>query len=356
MRKILMLGMTLGYGGIESFIMNVFRNLPKDQYEFYFVKSDDQIAYEEELLAAKATIFKITPRSVDMKLHYREMEAIFKTHTFDIVWSNRCMLNSIVEMKYAKKYGCPIRIMHAHSSKNTGSNITQLMHEYNKRNLDRYCTLKLSCSSEASAYFFKSTQHVTIVKNGLDVKQYLYDETRNRNMRASFGFHDELIIGHVGRFTFEKNQKFVLDVHKEVLENIPNAQLLLCGKGPLFEECKAYANTLGIEHNVHFLGEVKNIPDIFQCMDIFVFPSLFEGLPYAALEAQFSGLKCFISKHVSKEVKICEDTELLEITDVTLWAKRIIAHQHFKKQRDEELLQSPFNIQETCKQIETLLG
>lgn len=355
MKKILIFGMTSGYGGIESFIMNVYRNIDHKKYHFSFVKNEETIAYEDELLAANAPIYKVTPRSENARQHYHDIEALFQNEKYDIVWTNRCMLNSIAELKYAKKYGCPIRIMHAHSSKNTGSRITQLLHLYNKRRLNNYCTLKLTCSKEATTYFYTSDEDVILIRNGLDVQKYLYDEEKEQSIRNSLGLHDELIIGHIGRFTFEKNQRFALYVFHKVLSEIPDAKLLLCGKGPLFDECKAYANELGIQKNVKFLGEVRNIPELLQCMDIFMFPSLFEGLPYAALEAQFSGAKCFISKHVSPEVVICEDSELLEIEDASIWASKIIQHQNFQKKRLEELLTSSFNIHFTCKQIEDLL-
>lgn len=355
MKKILIFGMTSGYGGIESFIMNVYRNIDHEKYQFSFVKSEDTIAYEDELLEDQVPIYRVTSRSENARQHYHDIEALFQKEKYDVVWTNRCMLNSIAELKYAKKYGCPIRIMHAHSSKNTGSTITQLLHSFNKRRLDRYCTLKFTCSGEATTYFYTSKEDVILIRNGLDVQKYLYDEDKDKAMRASFGFQKELILGHIGRFTFEKNQKFALDIFQRVHQELPDAKLLLCGKGPLFEECKAYARELGIQESVKFLGEVKNIPELLQCMDIFIFPSLFEGLPYAALEAQFSGAKCFISKHVSPEVVLCEETEVLEIEDSSLWADRILHHQDFQKIRHDELLASDFNISVTCKQIEGLL-
>lgn len=356
MKKILMFGMTSGYGGIESFIMNVFRNLDNSKYIFNFVKSEDKIAYEDELRSHDVKIYKITPRNVDMKQHYKDMENIFKQEHFDIVWTNRCMLNSIAELKYAKKYNCPIRIMHAHSSKNTGSKITQFMHDFNKRRLDTYCTLKFSCSKEASSYFFQDKADVVAINNGLDVEKYLYDESIDKAMRVSMSLEDAFLIGHVGRFTFEKNQKFAIDAFQKVKEEIPSAKLLLCGKGPLFDECVDYVNTLGLKEDVLFLGEVQNIPQILQCLNIFIFPSLFEGLPYAALEAQFTGTKCFISKYVSPEVIISKDSELLDIASSEEWAKKIIEYRGFQKKRHEEFLRSPFNITETCKQIENMIS
>lgn len=356
MRKILIFGMTSGYGGIESFIMNIFRNLDSTKYEFSFVKSEEKIAYEDELRSCDVKIYKITPRNVNMKQHYRDMENIFKQEHFDIVWTNRCMLNSIAELKYAKKYGCQTRIMHAHSSKNTGSKITQFLHDFNKRRLDAYCTLKFSCSKEASSYFFRNITDVITIKNGLDVEKYLYDKDVDKSMRVSMGLENAFLIGHVGRFTFEKNQKFAIDVFQKVKEEIPSAKLLLCGKGPLFDECVTYVNTLGLKENVLFLGEVQNIPQILQCLNIFVFPSLFEGLPYAALEAQFTGTKCLISKYVSSEVVISENSELLDIASSEEWAKRIIENKDFKKKKQENFLNSPFNITETCKQIDKILS
>lgn len=356
MKKILIFGMTNGYGGIESFVMGIFRHFPKDQYEFHFVKTDDHIAYEEELLEAGVNIYHITPRHENARNHYKEMERLFQIETYDIVWTNRCMLNSIAELKYAKKYGCPIRIMHAHSSKNTGGKVTQFMHDWNKHQLHKYCTLKFSCSSEATAYFFGNEQDVHLIKNGLNVNQYLYDHSVDIKTRKELGLEDAFIVGHVGRFTFEKNQKFAISAFQDVAKQISNATLLLCGKGPLLEECRSYAKELGLEHSVRFLGEVQNVPEILQSMNVFIFPSIFEGLPYAALEAQFSGAKCLISKHVSHEVIIREDSELLEIDDPKLWAEAIIKNHNYEKRRCEELRNSPFTIESTCDHILQLLN
>ncbi len=355
MKKVLILGMTSGYGGIESFIMGLFRHFSKRGYQFYFVKTDDVIAYEDELLKESAEIFKITPRRKNVFKHYCELKNIFKNNKFDIVWTNRCTLNSIAEMRYAKAYHCPMRIMHAHQSQNMGSALTGKMHNHNKKQLDKYCTLKFSCSDEATKYFYQDKHDVHLIINGLDVSRYLYDEKLDTGMREKLNLNDSFVIGHVGRFAPEKNQKFVLDIFAQVLKTIPQSYLLFCGKGPLLSECKNYAEQLRIDKRVLFLGEVQNISELLQVLNVFVFPSKFEGLPYAALEAQFSGAKCLISTFVSKDVKVVDDTEFLDIDDPSVWADRVIANHFYKKARHEELINSKFGLENMCVNISKII-
>lgn len=356
MKKILMVGMTCGYGGIESFIMNVFHEL-KDSFEIDFVKTDEKIAYEEDILKYSRKIYKVTPRSVNPLQYQKDLDQIFKQNHYDIVWLNRCSLSSITELAMAKKNGVKVRIIHAHSSQNTGGKVTFMMHTLNKLRIRKIATHFFSCSDSASTFFYTETSDVKVISNGINVRNYLFDENKRKMMKEQLKIsQDDIVFGHVGRFVELKNQTFLLDVIAELKQEMPNIKLVFCGDGPELEKCKLKAKRLGINNDVMFLGQRKDVPDVLQSIDFFLFPSLFEGLPFALIEAQMASCYVLFSDTITKETIICKHAEQLPIHDAKLWVNRIMDLKTYKKAREESFLNSTYSITNTCQMLKEFLN
>ncbi len=356
MKKILIVGMTEGYGGIETFIMNIFRTLDDKKYRFDFEKSQDNIAYEDEIIAKGANVFYVVSRGRSFFEHYRTIKKILRENQYDGIWVHLCSLSSIGELVLAKRAGIPMRIIHAHNSSNMGGKIMGCMHKFNRFRLDKYVTHKFTCSNEAKKYFYKNEDDVIMIQNGIDFEKYYYNQQLAKEVRAELELkEDTLVIGHVGRFDAIKNHTFLIDIFKLVHEQQPNSKLVLCGTGELVESTKRKVEDLNLDDAVLFLGIRKDVHRVLQAMDFFLFPSKFEGLPFAAIEAQASGAKCLLSKNIDREVVITENVEMFDISDAKVWADYIIKNKEYKKRIMTQLNESDFSLNKSCKTIEQLM-
>ena len=356
MKKILIVGMTEGYGGIETFIMNIFRTLDKDKFQIDFEKNQECIAYEDEVTEKGANIFYVVPRGRKIFQHYKTIKKIFKENKYDVVWVHLCSLSSIGELVLAKRAGVPMRIIHAHNSNNMGGRLMGIMHKFNRLRIDKFATHKFTCSDEAKKYFYKNETDVVTIQNGIDFNKYYYNSECAKEVRQELKIkEDALVIGHVGRFDHIKNHTFLIDVFRLVHEQHKNTKLLLCGTGALVEETKEKVSELGLDDSVLFLGVRKDVHRVLQAVDFFLFPSKFEGLPFAAIEAQASGAKCLLSKNIDPDVKITDNVELLDIVDASVWADFVLANKDYKKRVMTELNESQFSLAKTCEIVEKKL-
>lgn len=324
--KIAIVGMSPNVGGVETFILNIYRELKKEGHQFFFLTSANKICYETEILENDDKIVYYTPRKKNYLSFRKNLYNIFKEYSFDVFWLNCCSLSCIDELIYAWKAKVPIRIVHSHNSENMGSRITNFLHLYHRNNLYKYITHSFACSDIAAKWMFPEDIYKTtkILCNSVDANKFKYDKLKMDSIKKSMNLEDYVIIGHVGRFHFQKNHSFILEVFKETKKIIPNSKLMLCGEGELEFQVKEKAIEYGIIDSVIFMGNQKEMEKIYQSFDIMIFPSLFEGLPFALVEAQAAGVPCLISDTISKEVAITNlvQFESLDLT-ATEWAYRL---------------------------------
>lgn len=333
MKKILVFGITETPGGVESVIMNYYRYINKQKIQFDFLCNTETVAYEEEIKTLGGKIYKITSRRKNRKKFKKEMNAFFINNAkqYSAIWVNVCSLANIDYLKYAKKYGIKTRIIHAHNSQNMDSFLRGMLHRFNKLLISKYATDFWSCSDEASKWFYNkkiiNSDKYLIIKNAIDVDKFKYNEDTRRKYRKELKIEDKFVIGNVGRLHFQKNQIFLIKIFKEIKEKLDNTVLLIVGEG---EERKNIENTIKeykLEDSVVLLGSRNDVNNLMQAMDVFVFPSLFEGLPLVAIEAQVSGLKTYASyKAIPKEA--CVDKEIFEFIELEkgekYWSERIL--------------------------------
>lgn len=303
MINILIEGMTNNRGGKETYIVNVYNALDKDKYHFTFIAYDEKIAYEDYLMETGAEIIHLPPRNEGLFRHKREIRNLLSQKHFDVVWSHKTTLSACELLAAAKKHGVPVRIVHSHSSANMGGKFTYVMHSINKMLIRRWANEYFACSDQAAKWFY-GNYPVQIMKNGIDLERFKFNEVIRSKIRTDLDLNGFFVIGHVGRFGREKNHKKLLNIFNEYKKISSRSKLILVGDGEERENIERQIDALGLNDSVVLLGIVDNVNEILQAIDLIVMPSLFEGLPFALLEAQAAGLKCVVSDTVSRESDI----------------------------------------------------
>jgi len=367
MKNILIFGMTENTGGVESFIMNYYRNIDKTLFHFDFLcNTHNKIAYEEEIINSGSKIFKFTARNKNFLKYKKQLNEIFKMHAknYDCIWVNINSLANIDYLKLANKYGIKKRIIHSHNSQNMDSFARGLLHRINRFFIERYATDFFACSKEAANWFYKKKiiDKVKIIKNAIDVKKFIFNSENRNEIRKYFNLENSFVIGNIGRFHFQKNQDFILDIFKEFLKKHSNTKLVLIGKGEDEIKLKQKAELLDISNNCLFVGVQNNIEKWLSMFDILLFPSLFEGLPLTLLEAQANGLPVLASSVISKEVKLNDNFIFYNLeANVQKWADEIIYIKEHLQRINNDILQKIFiengyDIKTEVKKIEKILA
>ena len=312
-------------GGLETMLMNYYRHMDREKVQFDFlVHRQKRAAYDDEIESLGGKIYRL-PRLVPWSRSYLiPLNRFFTDHPeYKIVHVHQDCLSSVV-LKTAKDHGVPVRIAHSHSA-NQDKDLKYPIKLWYRRGIPRYATDLFSCGKDAGDWMFGGKPY-QIIHNAIDTDVYAYNPGKRTKMREQLGLKNELIVGHVGRFNQPKNHPFLLAVFSSLLKQEPNAVLLLVGDGEDMPKIRARAQELGIADHVRFLGVRSDVADLMQAMDVFVFPSLYEGLPVTMVEAQASGLPCLISDKVPPECILTEGlverVSLSESTDT--WAKKIL--------------------------------
>ncbi len=359
-------GMTENPGGVESFLINYYRHLDKNNIQFDFLNNSHiTMAYEKEILALGGRTFYITARSQNRKEYKRQLEDLFKKHASDwsAIWVNVCSLANIDYLKVAKKYGIEKRIVHSHNSQNMDSALRGLLHKWNKLRIKEYATDFWACSVDAAHWFYRDDlmKKVQVIHNAIDLKRLEYDANKRNLIRKQYDWQNKYIIGNIGRLHFQKNQSFAIDVFEEYHKQNTNSLLILIGQGEDEQELKKQAKERGIESDVYFAGVQEDIQGWLSTFDLFLFPSKFEGLSIAALEAQANGLPVIASKGViPEEVRMNTNFEFFDLhKEVSDWSDKIKQMQEYGRM-DCELIQYQFtekgyNIKTEVSKLERLL-
>lgn len=344
----------MGRGGLETMIMNYYRHIDRDKVQFDFlVHRDFEADYDAEILSLGGRIYHM-PRLIPWSNSYRkQLKAFFCAHSeYKIVHVHQDCLSSVA-LQCAEECGVPVRIAHSHSS-SAVKNLKYLLKLYYMQKIPRFSTHLFACSRQAGDWMFMNHPY-TIVPNAIDVSQYVYSEQAEWAVRDEFGLTDELVVGHVGNFTPAKNHIFLLEIFREVRTKQKNVRLLLIGGGEGLRAIREKADTMGLSSAVIFAGTRKDVPRLMQAMDVFVFPSLYEGLPVTLIEAQAAGLPCVISNAVSRE---CEVTKGL-ITQKSLsnsafeWAECILKNIRDRKQdHREEVSSAGYEIHKAARKLQ----
>ncbi len=320
------------HGGHEKFISNLIKNNPDKDVQIdvitpYQCENEDfrkTVAEKGGKVIALGLPFL---RGKSRKLLYKPIYALLKSEHYDVVHIHSGSISALAYIaRAAHKAGVGKIVVHSHSTA-----VQSLKHRLVKMvfgpQLTKYATDYLACSAEAGKDKFPASvvkNRLVIIKNGIAVEDYKRDEITRAKQRELLGIpEDAFVIGHVGRFAFEKNHAFLLELFEEYYKNAPDSMLLLVGDGELKDEIVEKIARSGLGDKIILTGNVDNIEDYYQVMDVFVLPSLYEGFPYVTLEAQAAGIPCVVSTGVTEEVMIGQGVVRVDLKDKELWLEEI---------------------------------
>lgn len=310
-------------GGLETFIMNVYRNINRDKIQFDFLEHyREESAYDKEISALGGKIYHFTLRNDNNIVKYIvDLWKFFKEHQeYQVI---HCHMESIGALIFfiAKLHGIKVRIGHAHTN-STNKDFKGYIKKIISKPFKYTTTLNLACSDEAGKYLFKNKDYI-VIPNAIEFKRFKYDEKARKKIRKELGIDDSFVIGHVGRMDEGKNQLFLIDVFNEYLKLNSQAKLVLVGEGEYYNEIINKINQLGINDQVIFTGVRQDINKIYSAFDLFCFPSLYEGLGIVLIEAQVNGLTCLVSDTVPLLTKITDEIKYLSLNNKEKWVREI---------------------------------
>ena len=364
--RVLQVGMTRNLGGIETYLIEQFRHLDKSKidYDFVNITGEYSICYEDEILASGSKIFKVVSRHKNPLLHYWQWFNILLQNkgVYDVIVLNTNSLEYVFPLVLGKVFGIPVRVIHSHNSgfENKQGLARRLLVGMNKKLLAWSANLRFACSQFAGQWMFKDNPY-HVIYNAIDIHKYDADLIVREETRNALGLHTELTLLHVGRFSYQKNHSFLLDIFKEVHRIQPDSVLLLVGdtteESEFLTEVKRKIKAYGLENVVRLLGRRDDVNKIMQAADVLVMPSFFEGLTVVGIEAQASDLPLLLSDTVTKELGLLPSTQFISLeAGPTAWAEAIVnSKQHNRQSRYEELKAAGYDIGNETERVEKLL-
>lgn len=362
--RILNLFTIMNRGGAETMVMNYYRNIDKSKVQFDFlVHRQERGAYDDEIEAMGGRIYRMCPIYPQNFGKYKKMlKQFFDEHPeYKILHSHMSELGCYAFIEAAKR-GIKVKICHAHNAPVKGSMTPKekaqlIFRNYFKKKMLPYSDFLFICGEEAGNWLYgkENKNRFIMMNNAVDAEKFRFNQSSKEEIRRAFGLNDEFVILNVGRFNPQKNHTFIIDIFSEIKKLHPNSKLLLAGNGELENEIKNKVGSLGLSDDVLFLGLRDDIDKLFSASDVFLFPSLYEGLPVTMVEAQSSGIKCFISNAVPKQCIMSDDVTVIDLTDsADRWATKIVmlADGYERKDCYKHMVNSGYDIKSNAKWLE----
>ncbi len=342
--------------GIEAFIMNMYRSIDRSRVQFDFlVHYEQRQFYDDEIEKLGGRIYRLSVREDNNYFKYfSDLKKFFKAHTeYKIVHAHMESF-AMFYMPYVKRAKIPVRIAHSHNDK-VDPSLRGFIKNIMNKPFKRYATEYMACSEESGKYLF-GNRPCWVIKNAIDVKRFIYNNDIRWQVRNELGFmNDDFVIGHIGRFNTQKNHVFLIDVFHALTKINPKAVLICVGEGELMQAVKDKVSQLGISEKVKFLGVRKDADRLYQAMDVFVFPSLYEGLGIVGIEAQSAGLKTVCSDVIPSIARITANVTALSLSDSPeKWAQEINkASAGYERQNVyDEIKRAGFDVPSLAKELE----
>ena len=358
-RVLQIIGLSCG-GGVEAVIMNYYRHIDKSKVQFDFVVHKNPLqSFADEAKSMGAKVYEVTPYTQNIIKFTYEIYRIIKEGNYKIVHSN---MNSLSGFPLLAAYfaGANVRILHNHTTdtKEEGfrTTIKRMLRPFAKV----FANQCWACSKLAGVWMYGKgavkNNKVTIINNAIDLDKFAFNQEKRDELRKELGLEGKFVIGHVGRFMKQKNHEFLIDIFAEVVKQKENAVLLLVGEGQLMGLIKNKVNDLNLTDKVIFLGVRSDVADLYNVMDVFVFPSFYEGLGMVAVEAQVNGLPVIASTEVPEEAKVNENIIFVDLGIVSeVWADKTLAiSDEMRERNNKSVITSGFDIRVESKKLESL--
>lgn len=341
--------------GVASYAMNYFRNIDHNKIQMDFIPIRDLPSpYYDEIKKMGGRVF-ITPL---MSRHpfsfFKCINKIFKEQQYDILHCH-VVNTSLPFLRYAKKYKVPIRIIHSHATVSADKKWKQIRNDFLANFALKGANLYFACSKLAGDCLFKDRKF-KIINNAINIDKYLFDTNSRNQYRENLKVSDKFVVATVGRQCEQKNPKFAMRVFAEVLKICPDAVYWWIGSGEMENELKDYANSLGISKNMFFLGNRTDVNKLYSAMDIFLLPSIYEGLPVVGIEAQASSLPMVVSDTITKELKITDRVKYMSLkSSEKEWAKEILKYRNISRRNmSKEIINANYEIQTEAKKLNNI--
>ena len=357
MKRILQVIYGLHKNGTETAVMNIYRSLDRDKYQFDFLIFDPKDpGYEEEIRQLGGNIFYL-PKFRMFSLHYlHAIRRFFREHAkdYDAVHFNMNNLTRWLPFTLSKKYGIPVRLLHSHNTSLLRSPFDYRLHLVLRRIMRRITNAHVGCSREACRWMFgPDCSDSKVIVNGILTERYLFNPDARREHRKESGLNDsQILIGQVGFFEPVKNHLFSVEIARALRRRLPDAKFIFIGEGghdeqAMLDKIKEY----GLDDMIILPGRRNDVGRLLSAIDIMIMPSVHEGLPLALVEAQTAGLKVLASDRISRDTKCTDNIDFLPIDQgPEPWVERILQVKDYDRQcLREHFAHSPFNMANTAK-------
>lgn len=357
-RVLQIIGIVCG-GGVEAVIMNYYRHINRNKIQFDFVLDGyEKTALDDEIKSLGGRVYHVEPYKKNIFRYMSQIYHIIRDNHYDIVHSNMNTL-SVFSLFPAWLAGAHQRILHNHSTAVRSEGMRSVMKMVLRPFAPLFANRYAACSRLAGDWMYgkkmMDSGKVTIINNAIDLDEYAFSQELREKYRQELNIPaDAFVVGHVGRFMYQKNHAFLIDVFREVARQNPKAILMLVGDGELRPEIEQKVASYNLTDKVRFLGLRKDVKKLYNCMDVFVLPSWYEGLPVVSVEAQANGLSSVFSDQVTKESRLTKSASFLSLTDGALIWATCILHMHNARNTNalKELRDVGFDIKERAAFLE----
>ena len=325
-------------GGVESFIMNIYRNIDKSKIQFDFLTPSKTTfgEYKDEIEALGGHIYEL---GIIYNKYTRFFQLLYKlpfflkhiNYKYKIIHINTGSITTQVSMNLLGKLcKIPIRIAHSHSAGYDNNFIFKILQNLSKLIIEYCATDYFTCSEKASNRLFTdrliNEKKVKQINNGIDLNKFKFNNVIRKRIREEFSLKNKFVIGHIGSFLPVKNHLFLLEIYMNIIKNKKDACLFLIGNGVNEQVIKDKVKQLEIENRVIFAGKITNVYEIINAFDLLIMPSLYEGFPVTLIEAQANGLPCFISDVITDEVLLTPLIKKIPLSfSADIWAREIMS-------------------------------
>ena len=366
MKRILVCGLVPDIGGLEKIVVDFYNHIDTSEFELEFLlqgpKDVDFSDHFKKLCRNKIVFHRIPKLRPHIKQALKEWDDFFKknSHRYDILWSNQNALSHLEFLKLAKKYGIEKRIVHAHCAQ--AEHFHRIIHPINRLFVGKYATDFWACGTEALNHFYhgKEREKALVIHNAIEVEKFLYNQEMQAQLRKEYGIPEDcLVVGQVSRlYEKQKNQSFCVKVFSEIVKKEPNSRLVFIGRGDT-SFLLNLAEQYGVADKVIFTGLKTNIGEMLNLLDVFFFPSNFEGLPIVLIEAQANGLPVVTASHLP-DAKILEnfDNQLSLTNSLEEWADKILSVRYSRELDNEkvknQIVEADYEIESATRNLEEL--
>lgn len=348
--------------GLETMLMNYYRHIDREQIQFDFLANKPKPgAYEDEVREMGGRIF-VSPGFNPVKLpKYRAfMKDLFQKHPeIQIVHAHNGAL-AYYALREAQRNQIPYRIAHSHNSK-INWDLKWPIKQYCRAHMKKAATNFWGCGELAVEFYFgkqiAQNKQYTLIRNAIEEERFVFQPEVRERLRREYQVGDKFVIGHVGRFMYQKNHTFLIDIFEQVYRRNKNAVLFLIGEGELEENIREKIMQKGLSEAVVFTGSIPNVNEMYQMMDVFILPSLYEGLPVVGVEAQASGVPCVFSNTITEEVRITDVTEFISLSNSPeQWAEVLLKYcvGFQRKDMTSEIVKAGYSIHTEAQKLQQL--